>query len=110
MNEGYIETRISDKIVMMEVPVKDRRIYYIRAKLVDNLVMDISSMNDPIMKIEKISDEKTLFLISTLLNVCGVKEITLDKYEVGIEKGRVFDWEKDGIHNEIIAILEKFQE
>lgn len=110
MNEGYVETKISDNILLLEVPDRNRRCYNIKLRLSDEPILNIRSTDLKGVRLTRPLNDKTIFLISAILKINGVQSIVLDGYEIKIEKGKVFDWEKDNIHDEIIKTLEKFQE
>ena len=52
---------------------------------------------------------KTISLISAILNINGVQTISINRYVITVEKGKAFDWDADNIQNEILIVLEKFQ-
>lgn len=109
MTEGYEEIKLTETILLEKVPNKERRSYHIKTLISNQLILDIKYLDDPNMGVAKPLSDKARNLITSILSINGVDEVTVDKYEITVSKGRAFDWEADGVQDEIVKHLVEFQ-
>lgn len=83
------------KYKIEEHPNEDRLSFHVTEITSSKLVISIDSMKTfEIFKHEMRKDEREFlkYLSGALLAIPGVTELTFNKYEIGVQKGKVFDW------------------
>ena len=105
---GFNEIRITDNILLEEVPNRTRKHFHIKAKIVNETLYDVTS--DKYIKDKPCSviNLKSKNLINIILGIKGVVSISVEKYAIGITIGKAFDWEEDKIQANIVKVLNTF--
>lgn len=90
-------------VVVEKFPNECVRVFNVKAKVIESGYKQFSCIEE--LDGNLIEDRCTK-LVRSILELDGVADVSLSKFEVRVVIGKAFDWEEDNIERDIISNIE----